>query len=75
MPLDIPGHRIVSLHCQSGNDAPHVASGWKSVTEEAQIINQNQKTMEKRDIWKLVIQTLITILTAIGTSLGVVSCM
>jgi len=29
--------------------------------------------MEKRDIWKLVIQTLITILTAIGTSLGVVS--
>ena len=53
----------------------HVASGWKSVTEEAQIINQNQKTMEKRDIWKLVIQTLITILTAIGTSLGVASCM
>jgi len=52
----------------------HVASGWKSVTDEAQIINQNQKTMEKRDIWKLVIQTLITILTAIGTSLGVVSC-
>ena len=30
--------------------------------------------MEKKDIWKLVIQTLITILTAIGTSLGVVSC-
>jgi len=30
--------------------------------------------MGKRDIWKLVIQTLITILTAIGTSLGVVSC-
>jgi hypothetical protein len=32
-------------------------------------------TMEKREIWKIVIQTLITILTAIGTSLGVVSCM
>ena len=31
--------------------------------------------MEKRDIWELVIQTLITILTAIGTSIGVVSCM
>lgn len=30
--------------------------------------------MEKKDVWKLVIQTLITILTAIGTSLGVVSC-
>ena len=32
-------------------------------------------TMEKRELWKIVIQTLITILTAIGTSLGVVSCM
>ena len=31
--------------------------------------------MEKRDIWKLVIQTLITILTAIGTTFGVTSCM
>ena len=30
--------------------------------------------MEKREIWKLVIQTLITILTAIGTSIGVASC-
>ncbi|MBQ4520077.1 MAG: smalltalk protein [Bacteroidaceae bacterium] len=30
--------------------------------------------MEKRDIWKIVIQTLITVLTAIGTSLGVISC-
>ena len=36
---------------------------------------KNQKIMEKREIWKLVIQTLITILTAIGTSIGVVSCM
>ncbi|MBQ8866284.1 MAG: smalltalk protein [Bacteroidaceae bacterium] len=26
-------------------------------------------------MWKILIQTLITILTAIGTSLGVVSCM
>ncbi|MBQ8867845.1 MAG: smalltalk protein [Bacteroidaceae bacterium] len=31
--------------------------------------------MTKQEIWKLVIQTLITILTAIGASLGVVSCM
>ena len=31
--------------------------------------------MKKREIWELVIQTLITILTAIGTSIGVVSCM
>ncbi|MBQ4622053.1 MAG: smalltalk protein [Bacteroidaceae bacterium] len=27
------------------------------------------------DIWKLLIQTLITILTAIGTSIGMASCM
>lgn len=28
----------------------------------------------KKDIWKMIIQTIITILTAIGTSLGVTSC-
>ena len=27
--------------------------------------------MDKKNVWKLVIQTLITILTAIGTTLGV----
>ena len=31
--------------------------------------------MEKREIWKIVIQTFITVLTAIGTSLGMLSCM
>ena len=31
--------------------------------------------MDKREIWKIVIQILITVLTAIGTSLGVASCM
>ena len=31
--------------------------------------------MEKREIWKIVIQTIITVLTAIGTSLGMLSCM
>lgn len=31
--------------------------------------------MEKKNIWGIVIQTLITILTAIGTSLGVTSCL
>ncbi|MDM8154803.1 smalltalk protein [Bacteroides gallinaceum] len=30
---------------------------------------------KKKNIWGIVIQTLITILTAIGTSLGVTSCM
>ncbi|WP_293670806.1 smalltalk protein [uncultured Parabacteroides sp.] len=28
----------------------------------------------KKSVWKLIIQTIITILTAIGTSLGVTSC-
>ena len=32
-------------------------------------------SMEKREIWKIVIQTFITVLTAIGTSLGMLSCM
>ncbi|MBR5803363.1 MAG: smalltalk protein [Bacteroidaceae bacterium] len=31
--------------------------------------------MEKKEIWKIVIQTIITVLTAIGTSLGMLSCM
>lgn len=30
--------------------------------------------MNKKEIWKLVIQTLVTILTAIGASLGIASC-
>ena len=39
-------------------------------------INQLKKrTMDKKSIWKLVIQTLVTILTAIGTTLGVTSCL
>lgn len=29
----------------------------------------------KKSVWKLIIQPLITILTAIGTSLGVTSCL
>ena len=33
------------------------------------------ETDKKLTVWKLVIQTLITILTAIGTTLGVTSCM
>ncbi len=31
--------------------------------------------MSKKDTWKMIIQTLISILTAIGTTLGLVSCM
>ena len=30
---------------------------------------------KKKNIWGIIIQTLIMILTAIGTSLGVTSCM
>ncbi len=30
---------------------------------------------KKKNIWGIIIQTLITILTAIGTSLGVTNCM
>ncbi len=30
---------------------------------------------KKKNIWGIIIQTLITILTAIGISLGVTSCM
>ena len=30
--------------------------------------------MEKKNIWGIIIQTLITILTDIGTTLGVTSC-
>ena len=29
--------------------------------------------MDKKSIWKVVIQTLVTILTAIGTTLGITS--
>ncbi len=30
--------------------------------------------MSKKDTWKMIIQTLISILTAIGTTLGMTSC-
>ncbi|MCL3851717.1 MULTISPECIES: smalltalk protein [Parabacteroides] len=30
---------------------------------------------KNKEVWKIVIQTIITILTAIGTSLGITSCM
>lgn len=33
------------------------------------------KTDKKLNVWKLVIQALVTILTAIDTTLGVTSCM
>jgi len=29
----------------------------------------------KRETWKLIVQVLISILTALGTTLGVTSCM
>ncbi|MBO5224925.1 MAG: smalltalk protein [Parabacteroides sp.] len=33
------------------------------------------ETSNSKNIWKVVIQTLITILTAIGTTLGITSCL
>ena len=39
------------------------------------IINYQLKKMDKKSIWKVVIQTLVTILTAIGTTLGITSCL
>ena len=37
--------------------------------------NFQLKNMDKKNIWKVILQTLVTILTAIGTTLGVTSCM
>ncbi len=28
----------------------------------------------KKELWKIILQTLITILTAVGTSLGITAC-
>ena len=36
---------------------------------------KNLKTMNKKDVIKFIIQTLLAILTAIGTTLGVISCL
>ena len=40
-------------------------------------LNQQEKNMDekKRQVWRFVIQTAISILTAIATALGVTSCM
>ena len=31
--------------------------------------------MKKKETWKFILQTLIAILTAIGTTLGITSCL
>lgn len=31
--------------------------------------------MKKKETWKFILQTLVAILTAIGTTLGVTSCL
>ena len=40
-------------------------------------LKRNEKIMDekKRQVWRFVIQTAISILTAIATALGVTSCM
>ena len=52
---------------------PEILTSLKTITEGKNILLG--VTMEKNTIWKLVIQTLVTILTAIGTTLGVTSCL
>ena len=34
----------------------------------------DKTTMSKKEIWKFVVQSLLAILTALGTALGVSSC-
>lgn len=48
-----------------------------SIFQGTNILNFSikKRNMDKKSIWKLVIQTLVTILTAIGTTLGVTSCL
>ncbi|WP_353958141.1 smalltalk protein [Phocaeicola salanitronis] len=44
--------------------------GVYAISEGVYLIRKDSK-----NIWGIIIQTLITILTAIGTSLGVTSCL
>ena len=37
--------------------------------------NTNKQNIMKKDIWKKVIQVIITVLTAVATTFGVTSCM
>lgn len=37
-------------------------------------MNLNLKTMNKKDTWRFILQTVVAILSALLTSLGVTSC-
>ena len=50
-------------------------STYEASNFQFSIFNSQLKKMDKKTIWKAIIQTLVTILTAIGTTLGVTSCM
>ena len=57
----------MSLHCQRNERKVLIIEP----------LNQQEKIMDekKRQVWRFVIQTAISILTAIATALGVTSCM
>ena len=46
-----------------------------SVKKSISVKSKNQIIMKNKEVWKFVIQTTISILSAIATALGVTSCM
>lgn len=57
------------------NDQFSIFQGTNILNFQFSINQLKKRNMDKKSIWKLVIQTLVTILTAIGTTLGVTSCL
>lgn len=57
------------------NDQFSIFQGTNILNFQFSINQLKKENMDKKSIWKLVIQTLVTILTAIGTTLGVTSCL
>lgn len=57
------------------NDQFFIFQGTNILNFQFSINQLKKRNMDKKSIWKLVIQTLVTILTAIGTTLGVTSCL
>lgn len=57
------------------NDQFFIFQGTNILNSQFSINQLKKRNMDKKSIWKLVIQTLVTILTAIGTTLGVTSCL
>ena len=61
---------VVFLAC------PNIVKGVREKTSFVKPLNERKIMDEKkRQLWRFVIQTAISILTAIATALGVTSCM